>query len=98
MRLYYLHTRGCPACEEGWPHARRFAVAHQDVEVVAVDLLEAKWSHPWSPEATPTYVVEELGFPRVQHVGMLNLAGIERFVVQAIEVMTGRPIAANGGG
>ncbi len=83
MRLYFLYMEGCPACEEAKPELEKFrrSPAARGIEIVPVDLLKAKWNYkPWSPEATPTYVVEKLGFPRVQYVGTLTKPRIEEFI------------------
>jgi len=87
MRLYFLHMPGCGACESAMPHMRRWERKNPGVQVVYVDLLKAKWTHPWSPEFTPTYVLEEPGRPRVQHPGKLTEAEIPLFVAKAKQIM-----------
>jgi len=93
VRLYFLHMEGCPACEAAKPELERFRRSRmaKGIEIVPLDLLKVKWTYkPWSPDATPTYVLEEIGFPRVQHVGGLNKERLEEFV-QVAKNMTGMP-------
>lgn len=83
MRLYFLYMEGCGACEAAKPELEKFrrSPAARGIEIVPVDLLKAKWTYKaWSPEATPTYVVEEIGRPRVQYVGALTKPKIEEFI------------------
>jgi len=86
MRLYFLYMDGCPACETAKPELEKFrrSPAARGIEIVPIDLLKKKWTYtPWSPEATPTYVLEEIGFPRVQHVGGLSKDRVIEFVAKA---------------
>lgn len=83
MRLYFLYAEGCPACDEAKPHLAAWESRRGPVEVKRVDLLEAKWTNPWSPQATPTYVFEVLGRPRVMHEGALTDRQIDAFVAKA---------------
>ena len=81
MTLYFLYMDGCPACEAAKPELDKFERANRGIKVVRADLLKTKWTYtPWSPEATPTYVVEELGYPRVQYIGALTKPKIEEFI------------------
>lgn len=83
MRLYFLYMEGCPACETAKPELEKFrrSSSARGIEVVPVDLLKAKWTYkPWSPEATPTYVLEKMGHPRVQYVGALTKTKLEEFI------------------
>ena len=83
MRLYFLYMDGCPACESAKPELEKFrrSSSARGIEVVPVDLLKAKWTYkPWSPEATPTYVLEAIGYPRVQYIGALTKPKIEEFI------------------
>ena len=93
MRLYFLHMEGCPACEAAKPELEKFRRSRmaKGIEIVPLDLLKTKWTYkPWSPDATPTYVLEAIGFPRVQHVGGLTKERLEEFV-QVAKNMTGMP-------
>jgi hypothetical protein len=91
MTLYFLYMDGCPACEAAKPELEKFARANPRIAVKKFDLLKTKWTYTaWNPEATPTYVLEELGYPRVQHVGALTKPRIEEFVASA-KRMTGMP-------
>lgn len=86
MRLYFLYMDGCPACETAKPELEKFrrSQAARGIEIVPIDLLKKKWTYAaWSPEATPTYVLEAIGFPRVQHVGGLSKDRIIEFVAKA---------------
>jgi hypothetical protein len=93
VRLYFLHMEGCPACEAAKPELERFRRSRmaRGIEIVPLDLLKVKWTYPhWQAEATPTYVLEEIGFPRVQHVGGLTKERLDEFV-QVAKNMTGMP-------
>jgi thiol-disulfide isomerase/thioredoxin len=87
MRLYFIYATGCGACEIAKPELDKFEQKHRGVDVKRIDLLEAKWVHPWQPEATPTYVVEEPGYARVQHAGALKADQIEQLIQRAHEMM-----------
>lgn len=83
MRLYFFYMEGCPACDAAKPELEKFrrSPAARGIEVYPVDLLKAKWTYkPWSPEATPTYVLEKAGHPRVQYIGALTKPKIEEFI------------------
>lgn len=85
-RLYFLYMDGCPACEQAKPELEKFrrSQAARGVEIVPVDLLKAKWTFKgWSPENTPTYVYEKLGFPRVRHEGGLTKDRVVEFLATA---------------
>jgi hypothetical protein len=85
-RLYFLYMDGCPACEQAKPELAKFerSPAARGVEVVPVNLLKAKWTFKgWSPEATPTYVYEKIGFPRVRHEGGLTKERVVEFITKA---------------
>lgn len=91
MTLYFLYMEGCPACEAAKPELEKFRRANPRIAVKAHDLLKTKWTYTaWSPEATPTYVLEEIGYPRAQHVGALTHPRIEEFVASA-KRLTGMP-------
>jgi len=83
MRLYFLYAEGCGACEEAKPHLAQWEARRGPVELKRVDLLEAKWTNSWQPQATPTYVFEVLGRPRVMHEGALTDKQIDTFVAKA---------------
>lgn len=83
MRLYFLHVPGCHACESAMPPMRRWEKKHPDVKVVYVDLTKANWTHPWSPEVTPTYVLEMPGYQRARHDGMLDEKQIDQWLGKA---------------
>jgi hypothetical protein len=90
MRLYFLYMDGCPACETAKPELEKFRRSHaaRGIEIVPLDLLKTKWTYtPWSPEATPTYVLEEIGHIRVQHVGGLSKERLTEFVQKAKSMM-----------
>jgi len=81
MNLYFLFAPGCPACEAAKKPLAAFERANPDVRVIRVNLLEAKWTHPWQPEATPTYVFEIPYRERTQWVGTLESKDdIARFI------------------
>jgi thiol-disulfide isomerase/thioredoxin len=87
MRLYFLHMPGCHACESAMPHMKRWERKHPQIPVVYVDLLKVNWTNPWSPEVTPTYVVEEPGRQRVQYPGMLTEQQLDKFIAKAEQMM-----------
>jgi thiol-disulfide isomerase/thioredoxin len=87
MRLYFIHMRGCGACEMAAPELAKFAKAHPEIDIQRIDLLEAKWVHPWQPDATPTYVAESPGRVRVQWQGALKAEQVEQFIERAEEMM-----------
>lgn len=87
MRLYFLYAEGCPACEEAKPHLASWEKKARGIELVRVDLLEAKWTAKWQPEATPTYVLEVPGRRRVQHAGMLSETQVDAFIRKAMAMM-----------
>lgn len=80
MRLYFLYAPGCPACEKAKKPLDAFERENPGVQIVRVNLLEAKWTHPWSPEATPTYVLEVPGRERTRWEGTLSKAEIAQFI------------------
>lgn len=81
MRLYFFYMDGCPACEAAKPELAKFERAHRGIQIVRADLLKTKWTYrPWQPEATPTYVLEAPGYPRVQYVGTLTKQKLEEFI------------------
>lgn len=87
MRLYFIHMQGCGACEAAKPELKKFQKRHPEIEVQPIDLLEAKWVHPWQPGLTPTYVVEEPGRVRVRWEGMLKADQLEQLLDRAREMM-----------
>lgn len=87
MRLYFLYATGCPACDGAKKPLAAFEKAHPEIQIVRVDLLTTEWKHPWSPEATPTYVLEVPGRQRTQWVGALERPEIEKFVVKSKQIM-----------
>lgn len=87
MRLYFIFMQGCGACEVAKPELAKFAKAHPDIDIQRIDLLNAKWVHPWQPSATPTYVAESPGRVRVQWQGALTAPEVEQFIERAEEMM-----------
>lgn len=87
MRLYFLYAEGCPACDEAKPHLASFEKKARGIEIRRVDLLEAKWTANWQPQATPTYVLEVPGKRRVMHEGGLSEKQVDEFVRKAIALM-----------
>lgn len=88
MRLYFLFMPGCPACEKAKKPLAAFEAANPQIKVTRVNLLEAKWTHPWSPEATPTYVAEVRGKQRTQWVGALETKDqIGQFINKSLQIM-----------
>ena len=87
MRLYFLYMTGCPACDGAKRPLAAFEREHPEIQIVRVDLLTAKWTHPWSPEATPTYVLEAPGKQRTQWVGALKKDEIGQFVNKSKQIM-----------
>lgn len=87
MNLYFLFMPGCPACDRAKPQLTRFEKANPSIRVVRVNLLEAKWTHPWSPESTPTYVLEVPGKQRTRWEGMLSAGEIGQFVAKSKQMM-----------
>ena len=87
LRLYYLYMDGCESCTKGKPYLAKFEKRHPEVEVVRVDLLTANWTHPWKPDATPTYVLEVPGRPRTRYEGWLTDKQIEEFIGRSAELM-----------
>lgn len=88
MRLYFIYMNGCGACEGAKPIVKRWQRKHPEVEVKWIDLLTAKWSYPaWQPRATPTYVAETLGRPKVMHEGALSEAQMDGFMADARKKM-----------
>ena len=87
LRLYFIYMEGCPACMEAKPHLKRWESKARGVQVVRVDLMSANWVNAWQPEATPTYVVEMPGRPRVMHEGALTEAQIDQLVRKAQTMM-----------
>lgn len=87
MRLSFLYMPGCPACEKAKPQLNRFEKANPGITVVRVNLLEAKWTDPWSPTATPTYVFEVPGRQRTRWEGMLSATEIGQFINKSKQMM-----------
>ncbi len=87
MRMYFIYMEGCPACMEAKPHLARWEKKSKGIQVVRVDLMSATWVNPWQPEATPTYVLEVPGRPRVMHEGALTEVQIDQFVRKAAGMM-----------
>jgi thiol-disulfide isomerase/thioredoxin len=88
--LYYIYMEGCGACDQAKPHLARWEKKNPGVlKVHRVNLLEAKWTHPWQPDVTPTYVLEVPGYQRVQHQGVLTEAEIPKFLMKAQQMMRG---------
>lgn len=99
IRLYFIHMPGCGACQQAKPHLTRWKNEYEKarladprmpaIEVVPIDLTTAKWTHPWQPDLTPTYVLEVPGKRRVQHQGVLTKAEIPKFIEKASGLMGG---------
>ena len=87
MRLYFFFMDGCPACESAKPPLAQFEKKNPDVTIHRIDLLDAKWVHPWKPRATPTYVLEEPGYERVAIEGTLNGNELGQFMAVARKKM-----------
>ena len=89
MRLYFIHMPGCSACEAAKPELAKWKRQNPGVEVIPVDLLKdgARWIHPWTPSATPTYVFEEPGRERVRYEGALTKARLDAFFIKAKTMM-----------
>ena len=87
MRLYFLYATGCPACDAAKKPLAAFEREHPEVQIVRVDLLTTKWTHSWSPEATPTYVLEVPGYQRTQWVGTLSKPELGKFIAKSKQIM-----------
>lgn len=87
MKLSFLYMPGCPACDRAKPQLTRFEKANPGITVVRVNLLEDKWVEPWSPDATPTYVLEVPGRQRTRWEGMLSANEIGQFVNKSKRIM-----------
>lgn len=87
MRLYFLYATGCPACDQAKRPLSAFEREHPEIQIVRVDLLTAQWKHPWSPEATPTYVLEVPGKQRTQWIGTLKKEEIGQFIEKSKQIM-----------
>lgn len=87
MRLYFLYATGCPACDAAKKPLAAFERENPNIQIVRVDLLTTKWTHPWSPEATPTYVLEVPGKTRTQWIGALQKNEIGQFVNKSKQIM-----------
>ena len=89
-RLYYLFLDGCEACTKGKPFLAKFEKRHPEIEVIRIDLMKVKWKHPWSPDATPTYVLEIPGHQRTRYEGWITDKQLEDFVVKSKQMVGAR--------
>lgn len=87
MNLYFLFMPGCGACDKAKPQLAKFEKANPGIRVVRVNLLDSKWTHPWSPEVTPTYVLEVPGRERTRWEGMLKSDEIGQFVNKSKQIL-----------
>jgi Glutaredoxin-like domain (DUF836) len=87
MRLYFIYMPGCGACEQAKPQLRKWQKTDPTVQVIPIDITTAKWTHPWQPEVTPTYVAEVPGFQRIQYQGTLTAEEIPKFLDKARRMM-----------
>lgn len=79
-KLFFLYAPGCPACESAKRPLAAFEKENPGIRIVRVNLLEDQWTHPWSPNATPTYVFEVPYRERTRWEGKLSKDEIGQFV------------------
>lgn len=92
--IVFIYADGCPACEAAKPELSKFQVAHPNVAVQRIDLLQAKWpDQSWAPKATPTYLAVVDGKRPVGFEGFMRKEEIEQFLrIAAPKLGVGSPV------
>lgn len=86
--LHFLFQTGCPACAVAEPVIEAFLREDRTRTcfVVKKNLALVDWSvSGWSPRAMPGYALTQDGALLAQHVGVLKLAGLKRFVERGLK-------------